>query len=676
MSASKDVTKTLESVVRSLPAGESRPGQVAMCEAVAAAMEDRCHLLVEAGTGVGKSLAYLLPAVLSGRRVVVATARRPLQDQLIRNDIPFLRSALGADLEVAVIKGRSNYLCLAKLREAADLDAQGELLDQDDSPKVLRLLAEWSETATSGDLADLPTAVPAGVRSRATVSSRECPGASNCAQGEDCFAEKALERARSADLVVTNIDLYCLDLLVGGGIFGDHEVAVIDEAHELESIAARTMGLDLGRGRLAWLAAQLKGLLVEGSTEPGAVERAGDRLGTALKGSAGRRVEPGSGEIAEALVLADAAVTTAMGVLRALERSPDRQGRIRRAIQASSSLLEDIRAAREIGAGDVAWVPDGGEPTLRVAPVDVGPGLAELLFSRRTTVLTSATLSVGGDLDPLAHRLGLRPELLDGAVGGGGEIGDADEPPAAPAAPQWRGVRVQSPFDYRTNSLLYCARHLPDPRRDGAGFDAAAVEELAGLVQAARGRTLALFTSHRMLRLAAAALEHRFPWEMLVQEGAPQPGLVEAFRDDEHACLLATMGYWQGVDVPGPSLSLVVIDRLPFPRPDDPLLSARRDAAAAAGRNPFVDIDLALAATLLAQGAGRLIRTATDRGVVAVLDPRLARAQYRRALLASMPPMRRTVDGMEVRDFLAAIADGEVDPRGGAALEGGSESDA
>lgn len=642
----------------SLPAGEHRPGQVEMCEAVAAAIDSGEHLVVEAGTGVGKSLAYLLPAVLSGRRVVVATARRPLQDQLIRNDIPFLDRALhgtpaeplgpGGKIDVAVLKGRSNYLCLAKLSEAAESGAQQDLLgdeaggNDDESQKVLRLLAEWAETAGSGDVADLPMPLPSRVRTRATVSSRECPGATNCAHGEKCFAERALERARTADLVVTNIDLYCLDILVGGGILGDHDVVVIDEAHEMEAIAARTMGLELGRGRMAWLGAQLKGLLITGSPEPAAVEQAGDRLAGVLSASAGKRVDTGAGAIASALAAADTAVARGLEVLRSIDKSPDRKGRIQRALQASTSLLEDLRAARATGPGDVAWVPDGAEATLRVAPVEVGPPLAEGLFCRRTAVLTSATMSVGGDLGPLARRLGLGSP--------GTRAAEADADPA-----RWRGLRVPSPFAYRDNSLLYCARHLPDPRRDAAAFDDAAVQELAGLVEAAHGRTLALFTSHRMLRLAADALKGRFPWPVLVQEGSPEQGLVDAFRSDEHACLLATMGYWQGVDVPGSSLSLVVIDRLPFPRPDDPLLSARREAAAAAGRNPFEEIDLTHAATLLAQGAGRLIRTATDRGVVAVMDPRLARAGYRAALLASMPPMRRTIDGEEVRTFLATL---------------------
>jgi ATP-dependent DNA helicase DinG len=273
-------------------------------------------------------------------------------------------------------------------------------------------------------------------------------------------------------------------------------------------------------------------------------------------------------------------------------------------------------------------------------------------------VLTSATLSTGGSLRPLAHRVGLRAELQTSDPEGepSEEVARAGPEEAGPeeVARPCRELRVSSPFDYRNHALLYCAVHLPDPRRQAAQFDDAALEELAGLVEAAGGRTLALFTSHRMLRLAASAFAERFSWPVLVQDGPPEASLVERFRDDEQACLLATMGYWQGVDIPGPSLTLVAIDRLPFARPGDPLMDARREAARNEGRDAFEAVDLPLAATLLAQGAGRLIRTTSDRGVVAVLDRRLARAGYKRAFLDSLPPMRRTVDGDEVRRFLSA----------------------
>jgi ATP-dependent DNA helicase DinG len=642
--------RVLESIVSRLPGGERRQGQLEMCEAVAEAIARGRHLVVEAGTGVGKSLAYLVPALLSGRRVVVATARKPLQDQLIGKDIPFLAEALSRPVDAAVLKGRSNYLCLAKLAEAGG-GAQGELL-ADRRRRALDRLAEWAETTPSGDLADAPFLVDGGLRSLVTVSARECPGAKACEQGEACLAERALARARDAQLVVTNIDLYCLDVAIGGGLLGEHEAVVIDEAHELEAIASRTFGLELGRRRLTWLAAQLRGVLVADADEPGRVDQAGERLAAALGRVVGQRLEAGDEAIGGALAVADQAVSDAVDVLRKLSRKGDRDGRRERGLRAASSLLEDVRAARTPGPGYVAWVPEGDEPVLHAAPIDVGPALAKLIYTRRTTILTSATLSVGGTLGPIAHRVGLRPELL--------EAEDPESPP-------FRELRVGSPFPYRRHAFLYCAVHLPDPRRSPKEFDEAALEEITTLVDAARGRTLALFTTHRMLRLAAEALATRFPWTVLVQEGPPQPALIEQFRKDEQACLLATMGFWQGIDVPGSSLSLVVIDRLPFPPPGDPLLDARREAARQAGRNSFEAVDLPLAATLLAQGAGRLIRSSTDRGVVAVLDRRLATASYKAALLASLPPMRRTVDGEEVRRFLATLAAEGTDPEAGRA---------
>ena len=624
-----------------LPGGEHRQGQLDMCEAVAEALEDGHHLVVEAGTGVGKSLAYLVAAVLSGQRVVVATARRPLQDQLIRKDIPFVASALPGGVDAVVLKGRSNYLCLAKLTEAVGGDdGQGQLVVDRRRPALLNL-AEWAAATESGDLADAPIPLDSGLRSLVTVTSRECPGASSCDHGERCLAERALERAREAQLVVTNMDLYCLDVGIGGGLLGPHDAVIFDEAHELEAIASRTFGLEIGARRFGWLSGQVRGLLTPGADEPAHLERAGEQLEAALTPAAGGRVDVTADAIAPAMAVADAAVSEVVDVIRKIPARERKDGRRDRCLQAASSLLEDVRRARTPGPHDVAWVPESGPATLLVAPVDVGPELARLVFTRRTAILTSATLSVGGSVAPLARRLGL---------------GRADQ------SPPFTELRVGSPFDYWNHAVLYCPIHLPDLRRMPKSFDDAAVEELAGLVQAAGGRTLALFTSHRMLRRAAEALRDRFPWTVHVQDGPPEPGLIERFRDDETSCLLATMGYWQGVDVPGRSLNLVVIDRLPFASPKDPLLEARRDVARAAGEDSFDTVDLPLAATLLAQGAGRLIRTTTDRGVVAVLDRRLATSGYKHALLDSLPPMRRSIDGDEVRALLATLAAGEEPP--------------
>lgn len=630
--------RVLEELVGNLPGGEQRQGQLDMCGAVAEALSDGGHLVVEAGTGVGKSLAYLVPVVLSGSRVVIATARRPLQDQLIRKDIPVVAAGLPGDVEAAALKGRSNYLCLAKLAETTGEGdgAQGQLEVDVDARRrpALRALAEWARTTEAGDLAEAPVPIDAGLRSLVTVSARECPGKAHCDYGDGCLAERALERARQARIVVTNMDLYCLDMGIGGGLLGEHDAVVFDEAHELEAVASRSLGVELSGRRLGWLAGQVRRLLTAGAEEPGRLEVAGERFDAALETLAGTRVDVSGPSLASAIAAADEVVGAVVEVLRRIPARERRDGRRDRCLQAASSLLEDVRRARTPGELDVAWVPDSGPPVLYVAPVDVGPDLRRLIFAHRTAVLTSATLSVGGTVAPLAHRLGL-----------GGE-----EP--------FRELRVGSPFDYRGHARLYVPTHLPDPRQFPKSFDDAAIEELAALVDAAGGRTLALFTSHRMLRKAAEALRERFPWKVHVQDGPPEPGLVERFREDESSCLLATMGYWQGVDVPGRSLSLVVIDRLPFPSPKDPLLEAKRDLMRAAGEDPFETVDLPIAATLLAQGAGRLVRTAGDQGVVAVLDRRLATARYRRALLESLPPMRRTIDRTDVLAALSALADG------------------
>ncbi len=328
-------------------------------------------------------------------------------------------------------------------------------------------------------------------------------------------------------------------------------------------------------------------------------------------------------------------MAAAAGAARAIDPGGDAAGRRERLLQLASTLGDDLRALGEPDDGRVAWVESGPSPLLRTAPVDVGAQLADLLFATTTVVLTSATLAVAGSFEPLAGRLGL-------------PVGAEDE-----AGPEWTGLDVGSPFDHGANALLYCASHLPDPR--APDHSAAMLEELDGLLAASGGRALCLFTSRRAMETAALHLAGRSPFTVLVQDELPRPVLAQAFVEDETSILLATRGFWQGFDAPGRSCSLVVLDRLPFGRPDEPLSQARREAATRARRNPFATVDLPAAAVLLAQGAGRLLRTATDRGVVAVLDPRLATGSYRWALVNSLPPMRRTRDPQEARRFLAEV---------------------
>lgn len=621
----------LTRLVAQLPAGEDRPGQREMCEAVARAFDTGDHLFVEAGTGTGKSLAYLVPALLHEDRVVVVTATKALQDQLVRKDVPFVTEHLDLDVDAAVLKGRSNYLCLARLAEAEEAgphDRQLKLVRSNVVQETIPAIAQWAETGEGGERHDLPVEVSALVWDALTIGPRECPGARGCPHVDGCFAERAREHAQVADLVIVNAHLYCLDLAIGGGLLGEHGAVIVDEAHTLEEIASSVFGLSLGPGRFTWLANQLKGILVSDAKEVEATERLARAFGRALDSLGAGRVEPGEGPLGNALTTAGEVLAGVASTLRGLE-VPEAEGvRRARALQAASGLADEIRSAQSPPPGSVSWIEEGEGISLRVAPVDVGPVLDEKLFSPRTVIATSATLSVGGEVDPTARALGLR----DGG---------------------WRGMRLDSPFDYRRHALLYCPAHLPDPRNehwlDGA------LDELAALIEAAQGRTLALFTSYRVMHAAADALGDRWEWPVLVQEQASRSQLLEQFRSDEQSCLFATLSFWQGVDIPGDSVRVVALDKLPFARPDEPLLQARREAAEAAGNSGFETVDLARAARLLAQGAGRLIRSSTDRGVVAVLDPRLAKARYRGAILESLPPLRRSVDRDEAVAFLESL---------------------
>ena len=623
-----EAASVVRRVTAALPGGEDRPGQAAMATAVADAIATGRHLCVQAGTGTGKTLGYLVPALLSGKRTVVATATKALQEQLIGRDLPFLAGVLGSPFTAALLKGRSNYLCRAALADAVGLPEQGRLVD--DPPRArLAELVSWAADTPTGDRSDLPFAVSNAEWSAVSVGVGECPGRARCPHGEVCFAEQARDAAAEADIVVVNTHLYGLHLASGAAVLPEHEVVVVDEAHALEDIAADTLGLRLGPGRLENLARSCRGLFTPDHPAAAGVDAAGVRLGLVLDGLAGRRVEPSEGDLGVALVGCGEAVATVLEAARSLDLGGDAASRRDRVSQLATGLAGDVRALAEPDERRVAWVEGGASPVLRVAPVDVGAELAGRLFSNVTAVLTSATLAVGGSFDPVADRLG----LPDG---------------------EWDGIDVGSPFDHEGSALLYCAAHLPDPRSDD--WEAAAHTELEALVRAAGGRTLALFTSRRAMESAAAALRDRLPFEVLVQDELPRPVLHQRFLDDETSVLFATQGFWQGFDAPGPTCSLVVIDRLPFARPDDPLAVARREAATRARRNAFAAVDLPAAAVLLAQGAGRLVRTTTDRGVVAVLDRRLATASYRWTLVRSLPPMRRTKDAAEARRFLGDLA--------------------
>ena len=608
--------------------GAERPGQVRMAEAVADTFHTGEHLLVQAGTGTGKSLAYLVPALLAGRPVVVATATIALQGQIVDRDLPRLADAaaplLGRRPTFAMLKGRRNYLCRNKVAGGMPPDdddalfaaAPTTLLGRD----VLRL-QEWARETATGDRDDLVPGVPDRAWQQVSVSASECIGAQKCPFGEECCTERARARAADADIVVTNHALLAIDALESAPVLPDHEVVVVDEAHELVDRVTGVATEELTAAAVERAVARARRII--SIDEASDLEDAAGALAAVLAALPEGRFAELPDALGQVLMgLRDAARAAQSGVTR--EKGADEA--LRKAARAALDPVADVTERLIAGSThDVAWLavePRRG-PVVRVAPMDVGGLLRTTLFERSTVVLTSATLELGGSFDHVARRLGL---------GAGG-----DE-----HAARWHGLDVGSPFDYPGQGILYVARRLPPPGRDGV--HAAALDELADLVTAAGGRTLALFSSTRGAQAAAEALRARTELPILCQGEDATAELVRRFAADARTCLFGTLSLWQGVDVPGSALQLVVIDRIPFPRPDDPLASARASAVDRAGGNGFMAVSAAHAALRLAQGAGRLIRSLEDRGMVAVLDSRLANARYAGFLRSSLPPFWVTTD--------------------------------
>lgn len=609
----------LAHVTGGLPAHEDRPGQLRMAELVAEAIAAEQHLIVQAGTGTGKTLAYLVGALTAGKRTVVATATKALQDQLATKDLPFLEERLGQlgfDFEWAVLKGRSNYLCLQRLREANNASGQDALdlgLGDDARGHVLRAelkkLSAWAGESETGDQAELDWNPTDQAWKAVSVGSDECPGATRCPLGDPCFAEKARRAAQAADVIVVNTHLYGLNVGSGNAILPEHDVVVFDEAHVIEDVMSDTVGVQLAPGRFGAVAAAVRRIVSDQSLDSELSELV-PAMRDALAPHAGSRLTtPFPPVIDEVLEDAERRLGRAGTVLANLPtKDDDTKQRQLRAQQLTTRALEAVQAARNVSVTQVPFVSGRAEfPVLEIAPLDVGPTMAASVWGERTAVLTSATIP-----GRLAERVGLPADRTT-----------SDD--------------VGSPFDYAEQAILYCAMHLPKP--NAPGFRDGVAEELAGLISAAGGRTLALFTSWAAMDDAVAKVRDRVPYEILTQRDLPKPALVAKFAASADTCLFATTGLFQGVDVPGETLSCVVIDKLPFPRPDDPLLSARREQL---GPRAFADIDVPRAATLLAQACGRLIRTRTDRGVVAVLDSRLGSANYRWDIVKALPPMRRT----------------------------------
>ena len=666
--ATPSVIELLDAAVGAV-GGQRREGQDRMADAVRAAIADREHVAVQAGTGTGKSLAYLVPAihhaVATGHTVVISTATIALQRQLVDRDLPRVATALkpllGRAPTFAILKGRRNYLCLNKLHGGDDVDPADELFDPfqiSAMGRAVKRLHEWADKSETGDRDELVPGVPDATWRQVSVTARECLGAARCPVGEDCFAERARGAAGKADIVVTNHALLAIDALEGRPVLPEHDVVVVDEAHELVDRVTGVATAELTAGMIT-AAARRCGKLVD--------QAVADRLAEAGEGLALVLEDQPPGRW-------DALPRAAAGVLSTVrdtagqcrqslgsERREDPEGAAGRKIaQAALDEVADT-AVRLLGAfdepdvarrRDVVWLaeqgPDGARHrVLRAAPLWVGGLLRERLFGRSVVVLTSATLALGGNFDALARQWGLPPTAA--AAGG------ADDPVPDPDAPKWSGLDVGSPFAHARSGILYVAKRLPPPGRDG--LPPSYLDEIAGLVAAAGGRTLGLFSSMRAAKQATEALRGRLDTPLLCQGDDSTMLLVKRFAEDPETSLFGTLSLWQGVDVPGPSLSCVIIDRIPFPRPDDPLVAARQRATDSRGGNGFLAVSATHAALLLAQGAGRLLRGMDDRGVVAILDPRLATARYGGFLRASLPPFWATDDREKVHAALRRLRD-------------------
>ncbi|WP_300429666.1 ATP-dependent DNA helicase [uncultured Nocardioides sp.] len=631
-----------------------------MAEEVGRALADDQHLLVQAGTGTGKSLAYLVPSLLHDKRVVVATATLALQHQLVERDVPRLMEAMkgqdGVDTSYAVLKGRSNYACLHRVREGVP-DDQGALVQLPEGSmgqKVLELRAwaeEDAENGGSGERDNAPRHTEREWR-QVSVGHRDCLGAQRCPFGQECFAELAREKAHRSHLIITNHSLLAIDAIEGVPMIPEYDAVVIDEAHELVARVTQAATDELTAPDVERAARRArKHVSAEGASNPvDDLADAGEALRDAITTASPGRFEVLSEQLGDALQLVRDA---ARACVSAFPKEKPGEGDGDPGRQQAKGSVQDVFAVAERMAADlesdVLWLSEGGErsaPRLCVAPLQVWSQMRDKLLTDKTVVMTSATLMLGGDFSSVATSVGLKPSER---VVDGGSVPEGD------GVLPWRGVDVGSPFDYGRQGILYVARHLPPPGRDG--LVKAQLDEIAELVDAADGRTLGLFSSRRAAEAAAEAVRERLPHLTTLAQGDAQlPELAKQFVEDHHTVLFGTLSLWQGLDVPGDTCQLVLIDRIPFPRPDDPLMSARQKAADKAGGNGFMQVAATHAALLMAQGAGRLIRTTTDRGVVAVLDPRLATARYGSFLKASLPPMWTTTDPAVVRQALTRLA--------------------
>ena len=650
----QDSTVDLLDAAVSALGGARRAGQVRMAEAVTTALEKERHLAVQAGTGTGKSLAYLVPAFRhaqeTGHTVIVSTATLALQRQLVERDLPRLAEALEPHLEkkptFAIMKGRSNYVCLNKVSRAAELDDEDALLDQDAISSLgrhVQRVYEWAEDTETGDREDLEPGVPDLAWRQVSVTSNECLGATRCPHGEDCFAELARRRAADVDIVVTNHALLAIDAVADINILPEHDVVIIDEAHELDGRITSVSTAEITGRALKMAANRAKSLGANGKDQR-LSEQANELSQLLGEFTPGRWTDLPEEAKQQLMSLADTLSDCRETIARAPEgeqaQDPEKSAERQNLANHLGSLVEAIARILDVFAtgdpaahADVVWL-ERDERTLNdalaVAPLSIAGMLHEKLFGEQTVVLTSATLALGGRFDAMAAQWGLPKGT-------------------------WDSLDVGYPFDPARSGILYTAAHLPQPGRDG--LSPQTLKEIRELIMAAGGRTLGLFSSRRAAQQAAEELKPTLPFDIYLQGEDSIGALVDKFTKNENSCLFGTLTLWQGVDVPGPACSLVLIDRIPFPRPDNPLMQARTEAAKAAGRNGFMEVSATHAALLMAQGAGRLLRSVNDRGVVAVLDSRLETKRYGSYLRASMPQMWPTSDPEVVRGALKRLVE-------------------
>ncbi len=659
MSEDRDAREALAEAVRRL-GGSLRAGQAEMADRVEAALDAGSHLLVQAGTGTGKSLGYLVPVMLHAataeERAVVSTATLALQRQVMTKDAPMAADAVeavtGVRPSVALLKGWQNYLCRHRLAggypddDADTLFSAGAATtpgrvgeaDRGSVGEQIVRLREWAAETATGDRDDLIPGVSDRAWAHVSVSRAECLGPS-CPLHEECFPELARAAASQADVVVTNHAMLGIAAAGNVGVLPDYRVLVVDEAHELAGRVRSQGTVSLSAAAVMRVAAAARRGASVVVTE---LEEAGQRLQLALADLPDGRLADGLPPAGrEALVVLDGAARRVLADVRGASRASRDGGTdaggaalARTAVADLIDTIERMTSDSVRERRDVAWVerPRAGAepPRLTLAPIDVAAAIADSLLNDRAVVLTSATLALGGGFEPMARALGLTV-----------------------ASDRWDGVDVGTPFDYARQGILYAPTHLPRP---GRGICEAVLDELLALTEASGGGMLGLFSSRRAAAEAAEVLRGATDLTVYAQGDDQLSTLVEAFAADEDACLVGTLSLWQGVDVPGRTCRLVIIDRIPFSRPDDPVAQARSEAVAAAGGNGFMSVSATHAALLLAQGAGRLIRRPDDRGVVAVLDPRLRTARYGSFLARSMPALWPTGDRDTVLGALGRLA--------------------